>query len=300
MPREKSILAILFADVAKSTHLYEKLGNTAAQSLIGRCITVMSRVTAGYNGTVIKTIGDEIMCTFPSAQEAVDAGKDMQLALEDIPVPEQPGFPPPNIYVGIQYGPVISEAGDVFGDAVNVAARMVGMAKQRQIITTQETVDALPPQYKEELRCIDKTTVKGKSGELLIYEVIWEQHDVTIMLDDSPDAAPLLKLSLELTFAGSTVAVDDIHPMAMLGRQVHNDVVVNDTRVSRSHARVEYRKGKFILVDQSTNGTYVVIQKKKNLHLRRDETTLLGTGIIGLGREVTDDSPAAIHYAIKM
>lgn len=300
MPREKTTLAILFADVAKSTHLYEKLGNTAAQGLIGRCINVMSKVTAAYNGTVIKTIGDEIMCTFPTAKDAVDAGKDMHLALEDIPVPEQPGFPPPNIYVGIQYGPVIREAGDVFGDAVNVAARMVAYAKQRQIITAQETIDALPPEYRNEARCIDKTTIKGKSGELLIYEVIWEQHDVTVMLDDNPDAAPALRLSLELSYGGSTFSVDENQPAAMMGRQIHNDVVVNDSRVSRSHARVEYRKGKFVLVDQSTNGTYVVIQGKKKMHLRRDEATLLGNGIIGLGREVTDDSPAAIHYAIKM
>jgi len=300
MPRENLTLAILFADIAKSTHLYETLGDKLAKSVIDQCIGVMAKVTMIHNGTVIKTIGDEIMCTFPTAQDAIEAGKDMHEALQDMTLSAKPDMPPPNIYVGIQYGPVIREEGDVFGDAVNVAARMVAMAKQRQIITTEQTVAALPPGHPYEVRCIDKTTVKGKSGEMDIFEVVWEQHDVTVMLDDSLDSTPKLRFFLELTFGAQVVAVDETKPSASLGRQIHNDLVVNDNRVSRTHARIEYRKGKFFLIDQSTNGTFALIQGKKPVQLRRDETQLLGNGIIGLGREVTADSAAAVHYAIKM
>ncbi|MCD4716691.1 MAG: hypothetical protein K8R45_08115, partial [Desulfobacterales bacterium] len=64
--RETDTLAILFADIAKSTNLYETLGDKIAQNLIGTCLSLFSDVTARYNGTVIKTIGDEIMCTFPT------------------------------------------------------------------------------------------------------------------------------------------------------------------------------------------------------------------------------------------
>lgn len=300
MPRENLTLAILFADVAKSTHLYETLGNKIAQSLIGQCITIMTKVTMIHNGTLIKTIGDEIMCTFPTALDAVNAARDMHEALEGITIDAKPGFPPPNIYVGIQYGPVIREAGDVFGDAVNVAARMVAQAKQRQIITTQDTIQALPPDHGFEVRCIDRTIIKGKSGEMEIYEVIWEQHDVTVMLDDTADAAPAMKFSMELKFGPQTAEVDENRPTVNLGRQIHNDVVVNDNRVSRSHARIEYRRGKFFLIDQSTNGSFALIQGKKKIQIKRDEAQLLGSGIIGLGREVTSESPQAIQYTIKM
>ena len=79
-----------------------------------------------------------------------------------------------------------------------------------------------------------------------------------------------------------------------------NDVVVNDNRVSRSHAKIEYRRGKFVLIDQSTNGTFVLFQGKKPIDIKRDEAPLLGTGIISLGREVNPDSPLSIHYSIKM
>ncbi|MBN2062423.1 MAG: adenylate/guanylate cyclase domain-containing protein [Deltaproteobacteria bacterium] len=299
MTRESITLAILFADVAKSTHLYETLGNTAAKNLIGNCISLFSRLTAQHNGVVIKTIGDEIMCTFPTADNAVEAAIEMNRELETLTLPEMPGVAPPNIYVGFQYGPVIREDNDVFGDAVNVAARMVSLAKQRQIITTGETVNLLSPKHKSATRIIDKTTVKGKSGEIDIHEIVWEQQDATVMVDDSFDSTTI-QSKMELVFQGQRIEVDQNRPSATLGRQNHNDVVVNDNRVSRSHARIEYNRGKFVLIDQSTNGTYALIQNKKTLNLKRDEAPLIGSGIIGLGREVTPDSPLAIHYSIKM
>lgn len=299
MPRETASLAILFADIAKSTHLYETLGDKIAQSLIGTCLSLLSDITRQHHGTVIKTIGDEIMCTFPTGNDAVEAAKIMHQDLEDITIPGQPGIDPPNIYVGIHVGPVVKEDNDVFGDAVNVAARMVSLAKQRQILTTEETVKSLEPENQDAARCIDRTTIKGKSGEVDIYEVVWEQHDVTVMLDDVMGELAL-KTSLEIDFGGKKVIVDQDSPSATLGRQPHNDVVVNDNRVSRSHSRIEYRRGKYLLIDQSTNGTYLLIQGKKSIHLKRDETQLIGQGIIGLGREVTPESPMAIHYVIKL
>ena len=299
MGRENVTLAILFADIAKSTHLYETLGNKTAQSLIGACLSLLAKITAQHNGTVIKTIGDEIMCTFPTADKAVEAAIAMNRDLERLSISDMPGVTPPNIYVGIQFGPVIREDNDVFGDAVNVAARMVSMAKQRQIVTTDDTVLALSVQHKSSTRVIDKTTVKGKSGEMNIYEVIWEKQDATVMVDESLDARKI-ESRMQLKFQGVTIEVDQSRPSITLGRQAHNDVVVNDERVSRTHARIEYRRGKFILIDQSTNGTFAFIQGKKTVTLRRDEATLLGNGIIGLGREVNDQSPVAIHYTIQL
>jgi hypothetical protein len=181
-----------------------------------------------------------------------------------------------------------------------VAARMVAMAKQRQIITTDDTINALPEDHGFEVHQVDETNVKGKSGKMAIYEVVWEQHDLTVMLDSGDDASPAIRYSMEVKFGNQQVDVDENRPSITLGRQIHNDIVVNDNRVSRSHARIEYRRGKFFLIDQSTNGTYSLIQGKKSINLRRDEAQLLGAGIIGLGREVTSESPNAVQYIIKM
>lgn len=298
MARLTDILAILFADIAKSTHIYETLGNKVAKNLIDASISLLSNVALKHGGTVIKTIGDEIMCTFPTAGEAVEAAIEMHQSLEDMPFPEKPDYSSPNIYVGIQFGPVIKEGGDVFGDAVNVAARMVALAKQRQVITTEGTVKLLSKERQSFSRCIDKTTVKGKSGIVRIYEVVWEDHDVTVMATHTSET-PIFKSHLELTYQGQTIKLDENRPSAALGRQRHNDVVVNDSRVSRSHARIEYNRGKFALIDQSSNGTVVRSQGKKSVLLKQEEIQLLGNGIIGLGREVTPESEAAVHFAIK-
>ena len=298
MARTTDILAILFADIAKSTHIYETLGDKTAKNLIDASISLLSEVTAKYQGTVIKTIGDEIMCTFPTANEAVEAAIEMHQSLGDMPFPENPDFGSPNIYVGIQFGTVIKEGGDIFGDAVNLASRMVALAKQRQIITTEGTLKLLSAERQSTARCIDKTTVKGKSGGIRIYEVVWEAHDLTVMATTSPEI-PTIKSCLELTYQGQTIELDENRPSATLGRQRHNDVVVNDSRVSRSHARIEYNRGKFTLIDQSSNGTMVQIQEEKSILLKREETQLLGNGVIGLGRDVTPESETAVHFAIK-
>ena len=239
------------------------------------------------------------MCVFPSALSALEAARDMHQALEDMPPMDKPGFTSANIYIGIQYGTVIFEGGDVFGDAVNVAARMVVLAKQRQTIITQETMDALPDGHSFNVHYIDKTTVKGKSGEMNIYEVIWEEEALTVMIDPNVNIE-IIKTRLELKFGNQVNELDENHPSVTLGRQSHNDLVVNDSRVSRVHARIEYRRGKYILIDQSSNGTYLQIQGKKNIVINRDESQLIGNGLIGLGREPTPESPKVIQYSIKL
>jgi len=118
----------------------------------------------------------------------------------------------------------------------------------------------------------------------------------------SDKTAPLeisLQIKLSLKFRGDTIEVSPHRPSITLGRQRHNDVVVEDNRVSRTHARFEYRQGKFVLIDQSTNGTYVFLRGKRDLNLRQDELPLSGSGFIGLGRKVSADSPEAINFFIR-
>jgi hypothetical protein len=104
---------------------------------------------------------------------------------------------------------------------------------------------------------------------------------------------------MELRFGDIVISISQTRPTVTLGRQEHNDLEVIDTRVSRSHARIEYRNGQFILIDHSTNGTYVLINGKQGMNLKRGELPLEGSGIITLGRKVSVSSPKAIHFALK-
>jgi class 3 adenylate cyclase len=287
-------LAIVFADISGSTRLYELLGDLRARERTSRCLAVLTQVIQRHSGTVIKTIGDEIMSTFPGAEAAVQAACAMQEALvADV----APGETPLEIRVGLHYGSALMESGDVFGDAVNVAARIVALAKARQILTTRQTVELLSPGLRTSTRHTDRALVKGKQEEIDVYEVIWREDDLTRMEGfEIPVAGAQARLSLR--FRDQEFAVDHSRPVITMGRGQQNDIVILDTLASRMHARIEYRRGKFVLLDQSTNGTYV-LQDGERAYLRREELVLKGAGVITLGRAAEIEAPEAIHFVCQ-
>ncbi len=298
MPKENLNLAILFADISGSTSLYETLGDERAHKLVSNFISVISGIISDYQGKIIKTIGDEVMCTFNSAYQALNAAISMHKAIDSMPPIPMKKPVKPSIRIGLHMGPVIWQGGDIFGDAVNVAARMVSLAKPRQIITTQQTIETMPDGAPLEFKCIDKTPIKGKACEFSIFEAVWEEHDQTMMV--SRDLTlQILYSRLHLRYKGMDYYIDRDNPSITLGRQEASDVVVNDVIASRLHARIEYHRGKFTLIDQSTNGTYVSVDAKKSSFIHHDEYVLTSHGIISLGRDVDDESPEIIRFTCE-
>ncbi len=292
-------LAILFADVVGSTKLYEALGDARARDTVGHCIDVMRQATENNRGTVIKTMGDEVMSSFPTADDALNAGSQMQQAISDNPNIAN-GEAEVTIRVGCHFGPVVLENRDIFGAAVHTANRMTSQAKPAQIITTQVLVENLGRQWKENVRQIDIASVRGHSEEIVLFEVLWKTEDVTSML-------PMIDLNryanqklgrLILRCQDREVAVDAEQTSVTLGRGEKNDLIVKGNLISRLHVRIELERNKFLLYDQSTNGTFVN-NDGKELFLRRDDVALTGKGYLGLGKAVTEDSPLAIHFVIK-
>lgn len=293
MPEENASLAILFADVSGSTRLYETLGDKPALKKIEQCLSLLARLTDSHGGQVIKTIGDEIMCTFPVAEAAVRAASAMQT---EMAVRTASSMTVLRVRVGLHFGQIIREGGDVFGDAVNVAARVASLAKADQIITTRQTVEALPAALRANTRSLGRVQVKGKREEIEICEIIWHDGgDLTLMMGmDFQRMATTAQLRLH--HDGREFALNPERPTLVLGRDTHADVVVNDPLASRQHACIELRGGKFILADQSTNGTYVVNAKGQRAFLHREELLLTEAGIIGLGHVAEPASPLAIHF----
>ena len=120
----------MFADIAGSTKLYDTLGDELARAKVAKAIETMSEITRQNSGDVIKTIGDEVMCKFPTAEDAGTAAWEMQEKFEEETESNTDGSPV-SIRIGMHFGPAILEGGDVFGDAVNVAARMAAQAKAK-------------------------------------------------------------------------------------------------------------------------------------------------------------------------
>lgn len=288
-------VAILFADVVGSTQLYDKFGDTKASETVADCLDVMKDATHQYNGTVIKTIGDEVMSTFPTVEEAMGAAVTMQTRISADN--KQEGRIPVSIRVGCHFGPVVQEQNDIFGAAVHTANRMTSQAKAKQIIISGETVAKMSPDLKRQTRQIDVATVRGKLDEIALYELLWNPDEATSMLPTIEWENQARKASkLLLSFRDQSIEINDKRKNVIMGRADDNDLVVKGNLISRIHAKVEMRRGKFMLVDQSTNGTFVQNLQGEETFIRRDSAELKGEGIIGLGKAEQPGGSLAIHY----
>jgi len=288
-------VAIVFADVVGSTQLYDKFGDTKASETVAACLDIMKDATHQFNGTVIKTIGDEVMSTFPTVDEAMSASVMMQGRIS-ADSRKNDGIPV-SIRIGCHFGPVVQEQNDIFGAAVHTANRMTSQAKSRQIVISGETVKQMSPDLQKQTRQIDVATVRGRLDEVALFELLWNPEEATSMLptigweDQKRSASKML-----LSFRDQKVEVSDKRKGANMGRAEDNDLVIKGNLISRIHAKVEMRRGKFFLIDQSTNGTFLQNVRGKETFVRRDMTELSGEGTIGLGRAEEPGSSLAIHY----
>jgi len=288
-------VAIVFADVVGSTQLYEKFGDTKASETVAICLDIMKDATFQFNGTVIKTIGDEVMSTFETVDEAMGAAVMMQTRISAAGR-KKDGIPV-SIRIGCHYGPVVQEQNDIFGAAVHTSNRMTSQAKSSQIVISGFTVEQMSPELSSQARQIDVATVRGRLDEVALFELVWQPDEATSMLPTIEWEDKLRKASkLLINFKDSTVEVSDRKKSVNLGRADDNDVVVKGNLISRIHAKVEMRRGRFVITDQSTNGTFVQDIQGHEEFVRRDSTELGAEGTIGLGRTEEPGSSLAIYF----
>ena len=294
-------LAILFADVVGSTQLYELLGDDRARETVQQCLRVMKQATEHYGGTVIKTMGDEVMSTFPSADDALNAANQMQQRITNT-IRIETDDSHVAIRIGCHFGPVVAEDRDIFGAAVHTANRMTSQAKSGQILTTSALVAELTPQWTALVRQIDVATPKGQSDEVAVFEVLWQPEEATNMLPSiNPTSRPQASAaSLHLRFRGEELVVGQNGKVTItMGRAEENDVVIKGNLISRVHARIDVARNRFVLVDESTNGTFIQQDAGEELYVRRDSTVLTGSGVISMGRVAARGTSLAIEYRVE-
>lgn len=297
MSAQTKKLAILFADISGSTALYEKLGDHYARQLIARCISILKTALNTHNGTLIKTIGDEILCTFPTAEIAMNAACEMQ---NSIKTDNQSSEHPMYIRIGFHQGEVICEEGDIYGDAVNVAARVTAITRANQIMTTAAVFAQLPLSVHDKVRNILRADIKGKQEQLDIYQVMWELEDMgSTRIGMSAYRKPQINGDeLVLTFRSLKHSVNELNKKLLMGREDACHLAIKNDFVSRQHANIEFKSGNFILSDHSSNGTY--IRTGDNIiRLNREDTILRGKGIISLGQPFAEQTTDLIEFSIS-
>ena len=285
-------LVVLFADITASTKMYDALGNLEAQATIDRCLGIVKRICEDGGGRVIKTIGDEVMATFPEADRAAQAAIEIQ---QNISKQRTSKGAPIALHIGFHSGPAIEGAGDVFGDCVNVAARLTEFAKGGQIFTSAHTVGEMSPAMRQRTRDQDAHTLRGKEVDVGLFELTWQESEdeMTMM---SPRQA-IAAASVKLKHGTRDIELGAAHSVLTLGRDQQNDVMIADRKASRLHARIERRRDKFVLIDHSSNGTYVTVEGEPELALRREELVLRGRGRVSFGHAHQDDPTEFLDFS---
>ncbi len=292
---------IVFADLRGSTGLFEALGNAEAAALVTRCVAALVPAVTQRGGQVLKTLGDGLMAVFESPAAAVKAATQMHDALAAVARRNaaQPGtdLAALRLQVAIAHGEVVLLDGDCFGDAVNVAARLLDHAGDSETLVTAPVLEGLPGAQRRQFRSLDQIVLRGRVEPVPVFALGGRRGDSAatqfgdIQPPLEPDAVRLSWLDHSCTFASRELP-------AVLGRSPQAHYRVDDSRVSRSHARLDWHGGSFQLSDLSYNGTYVRFGDGEIVSLRRGSCTLHGRGAIGLGGTPADPTSAVVRFEV--
>jgi adenylate cyclase len=294
---------VLFADLRGSTSLFETLGNAEATSVVTHCINALAGPVADCGGHVVKTLGDGLMAVFAESLPAVEAAVLMHEMLETIVLKgsergASSGLRALRLQVGMARGEVVEMGGDCFGDAVNVAARLIDHAGDNETLVTAEALQGLPVDLRGRFRSLDRLALRGRAEPVEVHMLAKRRGGdaaVTQFGDVSISGEPE---GLRLTWNLLSRVFDSRQLPAVLGRSPQVNFCVDDSRVSRSHARVDWYSGSFQLTDLSYNGTYVRFNDGEIVSLRRGSCTLHGSGTVGLGASPTDPGAACVRFEV--
>ena len=162
-PRDR---AVLFADLVGSTRLYDELGDHRAHAVTAGCLRGIIETVERFGGIVVKTIGDEVMATLLTADAALSCAEAIVSGVHCTGLETEK---PLGVRVGFHYGPVIEDAGDVFGNTVNVAARMEKLCKEfgTAIILSEAAVLQLGEGFP--MQDLGLADIRGKDQAIRLY-----------------------------------------------------------------------------------------------------------------------------------
>src|ERR1700756_566396 len=170
-------LTFLFTDLKGSTALYERVGDLAAFDLVRAHFRALLEIIASEKGAVVKTIGDAVMATFIRPEHAIVAGLRMRAAMDKLNA--ERGRDDLVVKIGIHEGPclavMLNERQDYFGQTVNIAARVQGLATSQAIHITSPVIDAPAVAAvldREAITPIQKqAALRGIADKIMVYEI---------------------------------------------------------------------------------------------------------------------------------
>ena len=292
-----TLRAVVFAGIAEPGALYQALGDVRALSIISRALVELEQQVEEHRGRVVKTVGEELLCVFGDASNAAAAAVAMHQRIEHFSADATVKLA---LKVGLHSGAMIEEQGDIFGDAVNLAARLFRLANAGQIITDASTLARMRAALRRRARAIGRRRVKGRSSEVDIVEIGWRRRtgdpfttEQAILLERSRTSG------MVLVFGGREIVIDGTRASFTIGRDASNDLPIASSKASRQHARIEWRRDNFVLFDHSTNGTYVALDDKPEVVVKHESILLHGSGVLSIGEVATPRGRGIVKFKCR-
>ena len=284
-------LTVLFADLAGSTRLYQTQGDVEAHQRVSDSLQCMKSIVEHHSGQLLRTVGDAALASFESTDAAYLAAVDIQQEHTALNL---------SVRVGFHYGEVIPDDGDVYGNAVNLAARVASFAEANEICTTEDAVAQLSIRHRSNTHYLDQVDFKGMSEPMSVYRVHWadDSGETAIITGVSRTERYKTNLVLELLIGAKRIRIDTSNPVVTFGRAYDNDVIIDAESASRNHAKIELIRGRYLLHDFSTNGTYLIRGGFSPEFIRRESVSLDNFGSIGLGFSPVTPSHHIIEFKV--
>ncbi|WP_018410523.1 adenylate/guanylate cyclase domain-containing protein [Methyloversatilis thermotolerans] len=285
--------AVLFADLVGSTQLYERMGDTAAFALIDRCLRGMRDAVLSCSGRVIKMTGDGLLATFRACDQAADTSLAIHAAISELPLASHFSL---GVRTGFHFGPVIETGDDIYGESVNIAARLSELGSHGRAIVSTEAAVRLSEHFQAMVRPMPPRVVKGVARSVEMCELRCEHSDMVTHIGGLN--ADLGKKEMRVYHGGRVWLVGAEHPRLRLGRDAGVDILVRDARASRQHCEIEFRRDRFVLIDRSSNGTFVTLEGRHEFALTREEVVIDGHGWLAFGSPRSNASDVVEFFCL--
>ncbi|MDQ7990241.1 MAG: FHA domain-containing protein [Candidatus Dactylopiibacterium sp.] len=294
---QKSETCVLVAEITGDAPLLGKIGAMETQRAVERCRNRAERALGAYLGDTIQADGRTLIAHFPRAENAMLAAIDLRARVKQLPPVSGVAL---SAHAAIHAGRLDSTRQPV-ETALAATRDLLVRTPAGEIHVSASAAALLPASVRATLEArpgvgfdedvfalrsaVAAQAVAGDAGLVTNTNLPTASLDA---LEDLPEAPPSaetapVRTAMLLRHDRSTLLVSAARPILLAGREDGNDIVIADRRASRHHARIEWRQGRFVLVDTSTNGSFIVDDAGNETALRRAETELPARGRIGFG-----------------
>lgn len=298
---------VVFADLFGSTGVFEALGNAKATEVVTRATSWIAQRCTERGGRVVKLLGDGVLVVFEDSKSAIFTVIELQRAYQHVlnQMPTNAYMP---LRIGVARGGVEFVEDDCYGDAVNIASRLSELTGAHQIWVNRDAIDDAFKAPDERFRSLGPIHIRGRAEPCTVFQVEWQEDlgsdaltvQATLETANAALGHDVLGVQIELTWLDLKKSFRAFDLPIHIGRSRQVEFVIDDVRVSRKHARIDWRNGSVVLVDVSSYGSWLRFSGGgPDLLLRREECVLHGKGEIALGAPLSDLSAPIISFSVQ-